>query len=142
MKQLFSISFLACLFAFSNIQSDTWKVYFNKQLLVSASDENQTKNIASISRSDLDKTGELIVNYEEGNPNNEWKRTIAIVDENNNSLFEKSEINKIQVSNSDLKKMVGDNKKILIYTWAIPKDPAKAALIRVRRVHLCTILLK
>jgi len=125
-----------------NAQSDSWKVYHNKKLLVNANEENETKNIVAINKTELNKAGELIVMYEEGNPNKEWKRTIAILDEKDINLFEKAEINKIQVSNTILKKLTAGKTKLKIYSWSIPKDPAKAALIRIRRVHLCTLELK
>lgn len=130
------------LFSISFVQLDTWKIYHNKKLLLGTSEESETKNILAIPFTDFDKAGELIVIYEEGNPDKEWKRTIAIVDENDKSLFEKAEINKIQVSNADLKKLADGKTKLKIYTWALPKDPAKAALVRIRRVHLCTITLR
>ena len=132
------------IFLFSAVfaQPDSWKVYLNKKLLIDAGREAEIKNTKTIERSELDKPGELIVTYTEGNPNNEWKRTIAIMDENDNNLFEKDEIDKIQVSTMDLKKLAVGKAKLKIYTWAIPKDPAKAALIRIRRVHLCTLVLK
>ena len=138
---LFSLA-LILTSTFAHSQPDNWNIYHNKKLLLTATDENETKNILSLKRSELDKIGELIVVYEEGNPDKEWKRTIAIVDENSNSLFEKTEINKIQVSNADLKKLAEGKTTLKIYTWALPKDPAKAALIRIRRVHLCTLELK
>ena len=138
--------FLSLLFftsaIYMNAQPDNWKIYHNKKLLLSVSEESETKNIRSIHKADLDKTGDLIVMYKESNRDKEWKRTIAIFDEKDNTLFEKAGINKIQVSNASLKKMLQEKTKIRIYTWAIPKDPAKAAVIRIRRVHLCTLELK
>jgi hypothetical protein len=142
MKKIFLSLLFITAAIYMNAQSDNWKVYHNKQLLLSASEESETKNTRSINKADLDKIGELIVMYEAGIPDKEWKRNIAIFDEKDSILFEKAEINKIQVSNADLKKMLHGKTKIKIYTWAIPKDPAKAAVIRIRRVHLCTLQLK
>ena len=142
MKPILLTIGLALSLAFTNTQADDWKIFHNKKLLLSTSEESETKNVRAIPLSDLDKAGELIVMYEEGNPDKEWKRTIAIVDDNDKSLFEKAEINKIQVSNADLKKLAAGKTKLKIYTWAIPKDPAKAALVRIRKVHLCTITLR
>ena len=140
-KILLSILFITAAI-YLNAQSDSWKVYHNKKLLISTSEESEAKNTRSINKSDLDKIGELIVLYEEGLIDKEWKRSIAILDKKDSILFEKAEINKIQVSNADLKKMLKGKTTIKIYTWAIPKDPAKAAVIRIRRVHLCTLELK
>jgi len=142
MKSILFALLTSLSFLFMNAQSDSWKVYHNKKLLVNANEENETKNIVAINKTELNKAGELIVMYEEGNPNKEWKRTIAILDEKDINLFEKAEINKIQVSNTILKKLTAGKTKLKIYSWSIPKDPAKAALIRIRRVHLCTLELK
>ena len=144
MKKILLSILLFTTVVFMNAQpgKDNWKVYQNKKLLISANEESETKNIRSINKTDLNKIGDLIVTYEEANPDKEWKRTIAIFDEQDQNLFEKAEINKIQISNVDLKKIIKDKTKIKIYTWAIPKDPAKAAVIRIRRVHLCTLELK
>jgi len=142
MKKIFLFSLFITAAIFMNAQSDNWKVYHNKQLLLSTSEESEAKNTRSINKVDLDKIGELIVMYEAGILDKEWKRSIAIFDEKDSTLFEKAEINKIQVTNTDLEKMFRGKTKIKIYTWAIPKDPAKAAVIRIRRVHLCTLELK
>jgi len=54
-------------------------------------------------------------------------------------LFEKSGGNLLTISNSNLKKYVANQNGFKIYTWSLPKDSNKAALIRIRRIHLCTI---
>jgi hypothetical protein len=123
-------------------QPDSWTVSLNKKVLLSANKESEQENIAAIKKSDIDKIGELEIVYNEANPNTAWKRTIGIFDENDKPLFEKAEILQIKISTADLRKLVDGKTKIKIYTWAIPKDPAKAAAIRIRRVHLCTLEIK
>ena len=46
------------------------------------------------------------------------------------------------LTNSAFKDLLVKYRKLKIYTVAIPSDPAKAAAVRVRRVHICTIELK
>jgi hypothetical protein len=123
-------------------QTDNWTISHNKKIMLAATQENEVKNIVTVAKADLSKAGSWGIVYQEGDPNSEWRRTMAIVDESGNSLFEKEEINRMELSNKELKKIFGALTKLKIYTWAIPKDPAQAALVRVRRVHLCTMQLK
>jgi hypothetical protein len=126
----------------ASAQSDSWKIYFNKKLLLSASSENESINIVTLSHRELAGIGNISIEYTEGNPNKEWKRTIALLDEKDAILFEKAEVMQLKITTADLRKWTKGKNKIKVYTWAIPKDPAKAALVRVRRVHLCTIAIK
>ncbi len=137
---LFIAATLFCFFAVA--QKNTWKIYHNNKLLINTGEESEEKNVCAITKTQLDKKGSLMVIYEEGKPDIEWKRTIAFLDDKSNIIFEKNEVSKIQVPNAELKKFFKGKVRIKIYTWAIPKDPAKAALVRIRRIHLCTLLMK
>jgi hypothetical protein len=120
-------------------QTDSWKIFHNKNLLLSTSTEDESKNVKHVKKTEFDKSGELSIEYKAAIPDKEWQRTFSIVDEKDSVLFEKTGVDELKISNSTLKKFTGNQNKIRIYTWLLPKDAAKAALIRIRRVHLCTI---
>ena len=47
---------------------------------------------------------------------------------------------KIKIKNATLDSLFAKSKILKIYTISLPKDPAKRATVRVRRVHLCTLM--
>ena len=49
--------------------------------------------------------------------------------------------NELKIKNSELLSFFKRSKQIKIYTIAVPTDPKLKASIRVRRVHLCTLVL-
>ncbi|MER3499488.1 MAG: hypothetical protein C4308_13080 [Chitinophagaceae bacterium] len=132
-----------CLLGFSFIgkQTDSWKVYHNKELLLSTSEENEQKNIIAISKTAA-ASGEWMVTYFETFPNPKWKRYFSIVTGNDKIVFEKGGVSKIRLSGKALKKFFGSANSLKVYTWSLPTDPEQAALVRVRRVHLTTLTLK
>ncbi|HEV7783657.1 MAG TPA: hypothetical protein VGO58_20450, partial [Chitinophagaceae bacterium] len=78
----------------------------------------------------------------------EWVRTLMIDDSTGAGIIELPEIKSVKKSkaqitytipNKQLKEILAHNKKIMIYFTSIPSDPAKAALVRIRPVHICTI---
>ena len=146
MKNMFSlISLPFIFFLFCTQDGVSWKVTFcNKELLV-ATEEDQNKNVVSIRSADLDKPGRyLTLSYWEMNTiskKNGWKRSIIVFDESDNQLIKKDS-SAISLSANELKKLFKERKKIKLFTISIPSDPSQAALVRIRRVHLCTLDLK
>ena len=123
----------------SNAQSDNWKIYSNKKLLLTAKEENETKNVVTIKSADLKKSGQLSIEFHEGVPNKDWIRTFSITDDKDSILFEKNAMSVVRILNSSLKKMSAGKTRIKIYTWSLPRNPRLASTIRIRRVHLCTL---
>ena len=99
------------------------------------------KNVITIPKTDLEKTGFLWINYSDKATLRGWKRNIVLVDENGQEVFKRGG-SLCKVGNSFLRDMNKNNNTLKIYTWALPADPLEAAKIRVRRVHLCTLNLK
>jgi hypothetical protein len=122
-----------------NSQSDSWKIFHNDKLLLNATVENESKNLLQIKRNEFDKSGQLTIEYKEESPTEDWQRTIGIVDVMDSTLFENTGSNTVNISNATMKDLITNHDKIKIYTWSLPKDPGKAALVRIRRTHLCTI---
>ena len=125
-----------------NGQTDSWKIYHNKKLLLNTSEESETKNVVHIKTVDLKKAGQFSIEYREAIPNKDWIRTFAIFDDKDSTLFEKTAFDMVKITNTSLKKMSAGKTKIKIYTWSLPRNPKLASTIRIRRVHLCTLELE
>jgi regulator of protease activity HflC (stomatin/prohibitin superfamily) len=141
-----SLLFIVLLFsAFSAYSQDNaeWKIIINKKTIFSAKQEDEQKNIDTISLSDVKPNKNFIISYFEtiDNAKKSWKRIIGIYNESDKELIRKDAV-ALKLNTTQVRKWLFDNKKIKIYSWSLPKDPKEAARVRVRRVHLCTIVLK
>jgi len=121
-------------------QNDQWKVTHNAKVRLSTSEENE-KNSIEIKTADVNKKGLLSIAFKEGVPQPDWQRELIIFDPADNELL-KQKGSLLKVQNADLKKLFGKSKTLMVYTMSLPKDPNLAATVRVRRVHLCTLVLK
>jgi hypothetical protein len=120
-----------------------WKIAWKKKVILQTGKSDQTANVRTIKASDLKKSYILEILYKENDPKmeKEWIRSFLFFDENDKELIRRDSSRHTKVSASQLSKLFGDKKKLKIYTIAIPSDPELAARIRVRRVHLCTLLI-
>ena len=137
---LFLLLFIAALFVYAQ-DGVNWSVKHDKKELLKAYEEYPEKNIIVVKLSDLNKKSNFTVSYSEMNTagtRGKWIRTIALFTENDKELYRKDSAS-IKIADIQLKKMLQENKTIKVYSWALPKDPAQAARVRIRRVHLCTI---
>ena len=99
--------------------------------------------VKTIKRSELSKPGSLQVLYKQSPSDSKWKRSILLFDENDVELSRIDSLTaKSKISNARMKKGFAEKNEIRIYTIALPTDPALAAAVRVRRIHLGTLELK
>jgi hypothetical protein len=118
-------------------KTDTWNIKWKGEVILSATAENEKENVKSVV---LDDATVLVVRYKEGVAKADWARSILIFGEGDNELMRIN--NKAaKIGGEELKKAIGNNKTIKIYTVSLPTDPEMAARVRVRRVHLCTLVL-
>jgi hypothetical protein len=120
---------------------DSWKVVLNGKNSLSTSTESEEKNVVNVKASDLSKKNDFVIAYTQKEKNADWQRSIIAVDENDHELLNK-QTDKLKIKNSELQALFKKSNKIRFYTISLPKDPAKRAVVRVRRVHLCTLVLK
>jgi hypothetical protein len=125
-------------------QGDSWKIKWNKKIILETGQENETANTRRIKEADLDKNCFLEILYKEADAKKEkeWNRSFIFFGENDSELSRKDSSRKIKISGAELKKLFGNKKKVMLFTIAIPTDPEMAAIVRVRRVHLCTLELQ
>jgi len=120
---------------------DSWKVCLDKKVLLTTSTEDVEKNIINISSEDLKKNKSLVVSYKQVAPQKGWERSISIYTEKDEEL-QKQKGKNFVLKTSELKKLLEKNKRLKIFTTYLPTDPKMKAQIRVRRVHLCTLVLQ
>jgi hypothetical protein len=119
----------------------SWKVVLNGKNSLSTSTESEEKNVISVKAKDLSKKNDFTILYTEKEKNAAWQRSIIAVDDKDQELLNK-QTDKLKIKNSELLQLFKKSNKIRFYTISLPKDPAKRAVVRVRRVHLCTLILK
>jgi hypothetical protein len=134
---LISIFFSSAIIGYSQ---DSWKVKLNSKLILGSAVENEIANTKKVKLSDLDKHGTLDILYKQANHREGWKRSLLFFDENDNEILRLDSVQTTtRIKNTQIKKRLNRSKTLKIYTVTLPTDPNKAAAIRVRRVHLCTI---
>lgn len=126
------------------IKENSWTIKWNKKVLLQTSRENETDNIKKIKKADLSKKYYLEITYIESDPakEKERKRSFLFYGNTDNKVLRKDSTLEIKIPAGELKKLFNGQKKIRIYTMAIPTDPDLAARVRIRRVHLCTLELQ
>lgn len=105
------------------------------------SGEDPEKNIITIHPADLKKKKELLVVYKQQELQKGWERFIVVFDEKDTEL-KKVRAGKMKLDGPALQALFQKSKTIKIFTWSLPTDPKLKASIRVRRVHLCTLILQ
>lgn len=137
MKILFA--FFLSFAGVSVVAQDSWKVCLDKKVLLNASTEDAEKNVIKIFSADLRKSKDFVVSYKQFSLQKGWERTISVYDEKDNEL-KKQTGEKFTLKASELKTLLEKYKTIKIYTINSPTDPKMKARVRLRRVHLCTII--
>ena len=117
---------------------DSWKIKLNNKVLLSTSEENETKNVKNFPATEWKKNGYLEITFKDAYPNT-WKRSFLFNDEKDEQLLAKDSVTSVKLTIASLRKLFAGKKQIRIYTIIAPLNPDIA--IRIRRVHLCTLLL-
>ena len=119
-------------------QTDKWQIKWNGKAILSTAAESEKDNVRKV---DFNENTVLALSYKEATPKADWARSFLLFDEGDNELLRKENVSMTKIGSEELKKAIGNNKTIRIYTISLPTDPQMAAQVRVRRVHLCTLVL-
>ena len=134
--------FLASFFiSLSTLAQPGWKVMLNGKTVLNTTVEDEAKNIVRIKKADLKKKKGLSLVYTEEAKKKDWERKMVLYDENDQELT-RQKGTQLKISNAALQSFFKNSKKLGIYTLAFPTDPKLKAAIRIRRVHLCTLILE
>ncbi|MBL7746903.1 MAG: hypothetical protein JNM19_05710 [Chitinophagaceae bacterium] len=140
MKKLFLLTGL--LFTLTTMQAQTkWTVSCTGKAVLKNVTEDTEKNILKIKRSSLSKTGNISIAFDK--KDTAAIRTIMADDTNRSGLKNWEDVTKpVTITNAELQELFTGRNRIELYYTEIPRDPAKAALVRVRPVHLCSVILQ
>src|SRR5262245_31785092 len=118
MKKTFLLITLSLAYMLSQAQSDSWKIKWNKKVLLETTKSDENGNIKRIKKSELNKSYSLEITYKEADAKKEkaWRRSILFFDDNNQEILRKDSTRNVKLSAAELKKLFGDKNKIRIYT--------------------------
>jgi hypothetical protein len=120
---------------------DSWKIFLNKTLLIQTPVE-ANEPIIRIAKASTRTKNTISIQYKSGDTESDFKRSFYINDASEKTIKKvdlKGIDGTITINSMDLKAAAAAGKPLFIYTMAIPKDPALAAAVRVRRFLLCKI---
>ena len=98
------------------------------------------KNIVPIKATDLETKKDFIICYNQKKNKAGWERSVNLYSEKDQLLLQQKGA-RFKLSNTELDTFFKQSDTLKVYTLALPSDPKRKASIRVRRVHLCTLIL-
>ena len=120
---------------------DKWEIYQNRKEVSAFNNKKETndeKRVVLLNRS-LEGPGFFVIEYKPAAEQAEWIRTIAFYDSTDKQIREYNNTLFLRIHNSEVADIMDGRQKVKVYSWAVPKDPAVAATVRVRRILLCTL---
>lgn len=120
---------------------DSWEIFHNRKEAGSFNLKKETddeRRIVLLNRN-MDVPGFFVIEYTPARGQADWIRTMAFYDSTDRLLRQFDNTLFLRVLNSEMASIMDGKQKIRVYSWAVPKDPAVAATVRVRRVLLCTL---
>jgi hypothetical protein len=120
---------------------DKWDIYQNRKEVSSFNNKKETndeRKVLLLNRF-LEGPGFFVIEFTPAAKQAEWIRTIAFFDSTDKPIREYNNTLFLRIHNSEISGIMEGRQKVKVYSWAIPKDPAVAASVRIRRILLCTL---
>ena len=120
---------------------DKWDIYQNRKEVSSFNNKKETndeRRVVLLNRF-LEGPGFFVIEYTPAAEQAEWIRTIAFYDSTDKQIKEYNNTLFLRIHNSEIAGIMEGRQKVRVYSWAVPKDPAVAATVRIRRILLCTL---
>ena len=120
---------------------DKWEIYQNRKEVNTFNNKKETtdeRRVLLLNRF-LEGPGFFVIEFTPAAEQAEWIRTIAFYDSTDKEIREYNNTLFLRIHNSEIAGIMEGRQKVRVYTWAVPKDPAVAATVRVRRQLLCTL---
>lgn len=120
---------------------DSWEIYQNRKEVSkfnNKKESNDERRVVLLNRF-LEGPGFFVIEYTPAAEQAEWIRTIAFYDSTDKQIREYNNTLFLRIHNSEIAGIMEGRQKVRVYSWAVPKDPAIAATVRVRRILLCTL---
>jgi uncharacterized DUF497 family protein len=120
---------------------DKWEIYQNRKEVSKFNNKKETsdENRVLLLNRFLEGPGFFVIEFTPAAEQAEWIRTIAFYDSTDKEIREYNNTLFLRIHNSEIAGIMEGRQKVRVYSWAIPKDPAVAATVRVRRILLCTL---
>ena len=120
---------------------DSWSIFHNRKEAGSFNSKKETDDERKVILLNivLDGPGFFVIEFTPKKEQAEWIRTIAFLDSNGKTLREYNNTLLLRMHNAEIAGIMENRQKVQVYSWAVPKDPALAAVIKVRRILLCTL---
>jgi len=140
MKKLL-LTFLSFAFFTMAQSQESWTICYGKKTILKKVSEDRVKNTFAVSKSSLATNTKFTIQLHAVDTSNNI--TLMANLDNSNTVKEWEYTGKsFNIGSSELKTLLGTSNKLEFYYRSIPKDPEKAAVVRIRPVHICTITLK
>ena len=138
-KLIFTVLSLAF---FTMAQSqESWTICYGKKSILKKVSEDKERNSFTISKSSVSGNSKLIIQLHAVDTANNI--TLMANLDNGNTVKEWEYSGKtFSIPAGELKTLFGAESKLHFYYRSLPKDPEKAAVVRIRPVHVCTVTLK
>jgi hypothetical protein len=120
---------------------DSWEIYQNRKEVSKFNNKKETsdeRKVLLLNRF-LEGPGFFVIEYKPAAEQAEWIRTIAFYDSTDKQIRQYDNTLLLRMHNSEIAGIMDGRQKVRVYSWAVPKDPAVAATVRVRRQLLCTL---
>ena len=120
---------------------DKWDIYQNRKEVNTFNNKKETadeRKVLLLNRF-LEGPGFFVIEFTPAAEQAEWIRTIAFYDSTDKEIREYNNTLFLRIHNSEIAGIMEGRQKVRVYSWAVPKDPAVAATVRVRRILLCTL---
>src|SRR5215204_4144244 len=120
---------------------DKWDIYQNRKEVNSFNNKKETndeRKVLLLNRF-LEGPGFFVIEFTPAAEQSEWIRTIAFFDSTDKPIREFNNTLFLRIHNSEIGGIMEGRQKVKVYSWAVPKDPALAATVRIRRLLLCTL---
>jgi len=120
---------------------DSWTIYNNRKEVSKFTNKKETndeRRLLLLNRF-LEGPGFFIIEFTPAAEQSDWIRTIAFYDSSDKQIREYSNTLFLKLHNSEIAGIMEGRQGVRVYSWAVPKDPAAAAAVRVRRILLCTL---
>ena len=140
-----TLSLLPIIFSLSIVVSaqkyDSWAFFHNRKEIGEFNLKKETEDQREVTLLNriLEGPGFLVIQFTPKKDEADWIRTIAFTDSSGKSIREFKNTLLVQVHNSEVANMFDKREIVKVYSWAVPKDPALAATVKVRRILLGTL---
>jgi hypothetical protein len=140
-----TLSLLPFIFSLSVVvfaqKYDSWTFFHNRKEVGEFNlkkETNDERKVVLLNRT-LEGPGFLVITFTPKKDEADWIRNIAFTDSSGKTIREFKNTLLVQVHNSEVANMFDGREIVKVYSWSVPKDPAQAATVKIRRILLGTL---